>query len=226
MMDFEATIAQKNHVSKNFAWVVVAVCVVVILCLAGAIFKMLPLKMTDVKVLVLDKVTGQISDVSVLSEFATNDVEELSAKTALNKFWIQQYINFYENYEVHSVRDAYSKVRAYSSDEVFNKYNVKFNPVAGGVNIEQAMRGKVLSIKIKTIEKNNVVTPFNNTDNGLSYSVRVIKQIKKGNNLIKERRGTIRMTFGYLLNAKMDEKTRNINPLGFTVTSYRFDSEQ
>lgn len=224
MISFEAQLSANNSKITAFA-VIVTICMTLI---TGALIVkdiMTPPSTVEVKLITVNEQTGHLTDVTTLAVLQKGrDKKEIQSNTALNKFWAQQFVTFFENYEHHSIRSDFEKVQLYSSEEVFAQYYAKFQ---GKSDIRKSL-GKSLTqtVKILSITPESTTTPFLDTENGVTVSMRVVRQIKRGTRTELELKGVIRMTFGYDIEAKMDEKTRNLNPLGFMVTSYRFDAEQ
>lgn len=224
MKYFEERLDEENIKSKKVAWIVASLSLLVTLILSVAIFLMLPLKMTDVKVLIVDKNTGYPTEITSLVEFEKGNLKQIVGSEALNKFFAQQYIILHDSYNYFSVRDAYEKVYLYSTNEVFQVYKQKFE---GPNNIEIVLGNKrSLEVNVLSISPQLTVTPFKGTDNGVTVTARVERFIREGENILDKTSGIVTMTFGYDTELAMEEKARNINPFGFTVTSYRFDPEQ
>lgn len=224
MKYFEARLDEENIKSKKVAWVITGAFVLISVGLTAAIFYMLPLKMTDVKLLVVDKNTGYPHEITSLTEFETGNIREITGSEGLNKFFAQQYIVLHDSYEYHSIRDTYSKVQLYSSESVFEAYSKKFQPPS---DIEKRLGTKrVLDVNVISLSPQNIITPFKDGDNGVTMTARVEKSIREGGQVLSKNSGIVTMTFGYDIDLAMDEKARNINPFGFTVTSYRFDPDQ
>ena len=91
MKKFEERLDEQNIKSMRVAWTVAALSLLVTLGLSGAIYFMLPLKTTDVKVLIVDKNTGYPTEVTSLAEFETGNLRAITSSEALNKFFAQQY---------------------------------------------------------------------------------------------------------------------------------------
>lgn len=224
MQYFEQRLDEENIKSKKVAWFCVGAFALITLTLAFAIFKMLPLKMTDVKLLVVDKVTGYPVSVTDLSTFSTDKTKDITADLALNKFFSQLYIVAHDSYNFYSIRDSYATVQLYSSDNVFSDYAQKFK----SPSIQDRLgENKVLDVKVLTMTPQTVETPFKDKPNGgITMQARVEKVIREKDQVLSKTTGTVTMTFGYDADLNMDERTRNANPFGFTVTSYRFDPDQ
>lgn len=221
---FEQHIEEVNAKSRKAAWFIAGVLAIVCIVLAGAIYQMLPLKMTDVKVMVVDKNTGYPSEITALTTFETGNIAEITADDALNKFFTQNYIILHDSYNFYAIRQAYSAVQLYSTPEVFNDYKRKFDPPQ---SIEDQLGQKrILDVKVLSMTPQNVPTPFKDGENGVTMLARVEKVIRENNQILQRSTGTVTMTFGYDADLEMDERARNMNPFGFIVTSYRFDPDQ
>lgn len=224
MQHFEERLDEQNIKSARIAWTVAGLSLVVVLGLTGAIFYMLPLKQTDVKVLIVDKNTGYPTSVTSLAQFETGNIREITGSEALNKFFAQQYIILHDSYQYHSVRDAYSKVALFSTDTVFAEYRAIFAPPN---NIEQRMGTKrTLEVNVVSLSPQTTPTPFKDGENGVTMTARVEKLVREGDKILDKITGTVTMTFGYDTELALDEAARNVNPFGFLVTSYRFDPDQ
>ena len=224
MKKFEERLDEQNIKSMRVAWTVAALSLLVTLGLSGAIYFMLPLKTTDVKVLIVDKNTGYPTEVTSLAEFETGNLRAITGSEALNKFFAQQYIILHDSYQHYSIRDACSKVELFSTDSVFAEYRVKFQPPN---NIEQRMGTKrTLEVNVISLSPQSTPTPFKDGDNGVTMTARVEKLVREGSRVLDKTTGTVTMTFGYDTELAMQEAARNINPFGFQVTSYRFDPDQ
>lgn len=221
MKYFEQRLDEENVKSRKIAWFAFAVMTLISLFLAITIMRLTPLKRTEVKVLVVDKNTGLPSEITALSDFETGNIKSISGAEALNKFFTNQYIVAHDSYNFYAIREAYATVALYSNDEVFNDYKKKFEPP---ISIEKQLgTGRNLDVIVNAITQENIPTPFKNSnEGGITMRARIEKVIRDGNQILSRQSGTVLMTFGYDADLEMDEKARNTNPFGFTVTSYRF----
>lgn len=223
---FEQRLDEENLKSKKFAWIMFCLMTVIALFLTFTIYHLMPLKRTEVKVLVVDKNTGLPTEITALSDFEQGNVKEMKASQALNKYFAHMYILAHDGYNFYTIRDSYSTVRLHSTPAVFQDYATKFQPP---VSIDKQLGdNKTMEPVIHSLVQEDIATPFKGVNDGITMRARVTKQIQSGNAVLAKQTGTILMTFGYDANLQMDEKTRNLNPLGFTVSSYKFtpDMEQ
>ena len=225
MKYFEEILELKNEQSRKTAWVAFAVMAGVSLVLAGAIFAMTPLKRTEVRLLVVDKNTGYPTEITQLADFPTGDTKQMQASDALNKYFVQSYIIAHDSYNHYNVRDAYRTVQLWSSEDVFRDYTRLFE----GANDIQKVIGKERQLEVVVHSMNPLPQPteFNGDESaGKMIQARIEKIIRKGSYIEKRATGTVTVSFGYDANLRMDEESRNFNPLGFTVTAYQFVPDQ
>lgn len=221
---FEEILELKNEQSRIVAWRAFAVMTVLCVVLAIAIMMMTPLKRTEVRLLVVDKNTGYPSEITALADFPTGDTKQMQASEALNKYFVQAYITAHDSYNHYAVREAYKTVQLWSTQQVFADYSQKFS----GDNDIQARLGKnkVLEVVVHSINPLPQKTDFNGKEEGKIYQARIEKIIRSGYQIDSRATGTVTITFGYDKYLKMDEQSRNLNPLGFTVTAYQFVRDQ
>lgn len=221
MKYFEQRLDEENIKSKKVAWFAFFVMTLISVFLSITIMRLAPLKRTEVKVMVVDKNTGLPSEITALSDFETGNVKLMSGAEAMNKFFTNQYIVAHDSYNFYAIREAYATVALYSSEEVFNDYKKKFEPP---ISIEKQLgSNRNLDVIVNSITQESVPTPFKQADDGgVTMRARIEKIIREGNQVLSRQSGTVIMTFGYDADVEMDEKARNTNPFGFTVTSYRF----
>lgn len=224
MKYFEQRLDEENLKSKRLAWMITFASCTLTLISMGTVAYLAPLKQTEVKLLVVDKNTGYPSEVTALSKFATGDIKKLSQTQAINKYFAGQFINLFESYNFYSVREAYSLVKLYANEPVFAQYNAKFNPP---IDIEKTIgRERSLKVEIMSIEQTPAITPFKSDNDGVTMRARIEKRVIAKGVAVQTISGTVTMTIGYDTALQMDERTRNLNPFGFTVTSYQFTPDQ
>ena len=218
---FEQRLDEENIKSKKVAWWAFTAMTLVCFALTFTIMRMTPLKRTEVKVLVVDKNTGLPTEVTSLATFETGNVRQMSAIEALNKYFTNQYIVAHDSYNYYAIRNDYSTVQIYSTQEVFDDYKKKFEPP---VSIEKQLgKDKNLEISVVTIEQEDIPTPFKGEeDTGVTMRARIDKTIRNGDQILSRQSGIVTLTFAYDADLDMDEKARNMKPLGFVVTSYKF----
>ena len=223
-LDYESIIELKNEQSKRTAWRAFAVMTVLCVVLAIAIMMMTPLKRTEVRLLVVDKNTGYPSEITALADFPAGDTRQMQASEALNKYFVQSYIIAHDSYNHYNVRDAYRTVQLWSTEDVFADYAKLFS---GANDIQKSIGSeKVLEVVVHSMNPLPQPTEFNGEETGKMMQARIEKIIRRGDTVEKRATGTVTISFGYDTNLRMDEQSRNFNPLGFTVTAYQFVPDQ
>lgn len=224
MKYFEQRLDEENLKSKRIAWTAFGAMTLVSIALAIAVMIMMPLKQTAVKLLVVDKNTGLPSEITALGNIASGDLRQITGAEALSKYFANQYIIARDSYNYYSVRGQFEAVQLYSTPEVFDDYYRRF---FGENSIEKQLgRNRVMEVNVVSITPQNIPTRFKDReDGGITVQARVEKQIREGDQVLSRNSGVVTMTFGFDDDLHMDEKARNMNPFGFTVTSYRFDAD-
>ena len=222
---FEEILELKNEQSRIVAWRAFAVMTVLCVVLAIAIMIMTPLKRTEVQLVVVDKNTGYPTEITKLADFQSGNTKQIQASEALNKYFVQHYITAHDSYNHFNVRDAYRTVQLWSSPDVFQDYAKLFtgaNDIQKTVGAEQQ-----LEVIIHSMNPLPQPTEFNGKENGgKMMQARIEKVLRKGDYIIKRATGTVTVSFGYDTHLRMDEESRNFNPLGFTVVAYQFVPDQ
>ena len=223
-LDYESIMELKNEQSKRTAWRAFAVMTVLCVVLTIAIMMMTPLKRTEVRLLVVDKNTGYPSEITALADFPAGDTRQMQASEALNKYFVQAYIIAHDSYNHYNVRDAYRTVQLWSTEDVFADYAKLFS---GANDIQKSIGSeKVLEVVVHSMNPLPQPTEFNGEETGKMMQARIEKIIRRGYTVEKRATGTVTISFGYDTNLRMDEQSRNFNPLGFTVTAYQFVPDQ
>ncbi len=209
-LDFEASKKDLITKSNTRAWTVAIISVIITLLLALAIFFMLPLKTVELRVIKVDK-NGFIDVVDELKE------KYISTSEATDKGNIAQYVKFREQYYYDTLANDYTAVQIMSNDIVTQDYLKIYDGKNG--RAEQLQDRFSVSVKILSI----VLTNSNGTKVA-TVRAEVTKKDKSTNSEIEKSVKVLTLSYEYLP-LKQEEKSLYINPLGFTVTSYRKDRE-
>ena len=164
-----------------------------------------PLKTAVPYVIKVDQSTGIVEIVQPLQQ---SDVPQ---DEALTKYWIVQYMNAREQYDLQSFENDSYLVSKMSSTQIFNDYSVEFAP--SQKNSPYALYGDRATIKIyiKSIS-------FLDDDTAVINFRRDVKKAQE----VSSSYWVTTLSFKYLLNPQA-ESDRFLNPLGFQVVSYRKD---
>ena len=216
---FERRINEEIIKSKKMAWFGFYTSIFFCIVLTLTIYHLAPLKMTEVKVLVVDKNTGYASEISTIDNFETGKDVNLSASEALHRYFVQTYIYAHDSYNHYAVRDAWETVRMFSSEEVFIEYNnrIKSGEFQNSLGTEKNFETKILSMELLP-----TVTDFQGEEKGRIMLARVERIIKHYGEEVEKKTGTVRISYGFDHKLRMERRARDKNPLGFVVTSYQF----
>ena len=213
---YNATVVQRNLL---FLFLIASIVLVIIgTVIVGNIassFKIQPF------VIDIEEKTGVTTIVNPLAD------EELIANDALNKYFLTTYVRAREEYSKPSWRYEYlTVVRLLSSPEVYSQFRSFLNSSASPI----AVYGDTVSVKVEfrsvqlfpaTVNKKGV--------KGDSQAVIRFTVFPENNGVLRGVTGNrihkiLTLTYRYD-QTKMNHEEREINPLGFFVTSYRVDVE-
>lgn len=157
----------------------------------------------------LDKSTGTTRVIDI------RDPQNIPVDEMMDKYWLNLYTLSRENYDYRTLENDHARVRLMSVPEVFGPYDSQY----GADNAKSIQN--LLKDKKKIVCAIESVVP---NGNGIA-TVRFTKRLLDTYSNQEEARNSWRATIGYEYNPtySMDESQRLINPLGFTVTSWRVD---
>lgn len=143
------------------------------------------------------------------------DPQNIPVDEMMDKYWLNLYTLSHESYDYRTLENDHARVRLMSVPEVFTPYDKQY-----GSDNKKSIQN-LLTDKKKIVCNIESVVP---NGNGIA-TVRFTKRLIDTYNNNEEARNSWRATIGYEYNPKfsMDESQRLVNPLGFTVTSYRVD---
>lgn len=200
--NFEAVILEKDERARKVAWLMAAV---------G--FILLPLKTTDIELWSVDKQTGRYEYMTRIKD------RDISAEVALAHSLAAHYVRLREGYNYFSLQRDYDDVQLFNSDSVNKDYLDGFNSdQAPDVIFNKAEY--VVYIDIIS----NVHAPATAPDHLATLRIRrTIRRI--ADNSVKTDVWNIRLTYCYLPRKQLTDSQREVNPMGFIVTSYQRDKE-
>lgn len=213
---FELKTIQRDQRDKKIAFIIAGAGVLFGLLALIGIITLLPLKETKVDLYVADKLSGYIEKVTTVE-----DGKE-SENLALAKYFIANYVEKREGYNWFRLQHDYDAVQVYGTGDVNKAYLDWY----GGANAPDKIYGATLTVEPRIIT--NFVTESSNIDNPdllatLRWEKR-IRDVKSGN--VVSQFWTTRLTYRFEPSQKMSTEQRQLNPLGFTVTSYQSEQEQ
>lgn len=210
---FESVILEKDVREKKVAWLMAAVGFVLAAMALAAIIILLPLKTTEIELWSVDKQTGRYDYMTRIKE------RDISAEASLAHALAAIYVKRREGYNYFSLQRDYDDVQLFNSDGVNKDYLDGFNgDQAPDVVFNKAEY--VVSIDIIS----NVHAPATAPDRLATLRIkRTIRRV--ADNSVKNDVWNIRLTYRYLPRKQLKDSQREVNPLGFIVTSYQRDKE-
>ncbi|QOL14012.1 virB8 family protein [Dickeya dianthicola] len=210
---FEAVLLEKDEWEKKRAWLMAATGFALAALTITALIILLPLKTTDIELWSVDKQTGRYEYMTRLKE------KDIATEAALAHALSAQYVRLREGYNYFALQRDYDDVQLFNSDSVNRDYLDEFN----GNQAPDVMFNKaeyLVSVEIIS----NIHAPATAPDHLATLRVkRIIRRI--ADNTVKTDIWNIRLTYRYLPRKQLTDSQREVNPLGFIVTSYQRDKE-
>lgn len=206
--EFEVSRIRAIEKSRTMAWRVAGGASFIALVQAAALIAITPLKTVEPFVIRVDNNTGMTDVVSTMKTVDTTYDE------VMNKFWLSQYIKFREGYEWETIQSTFDATILLSSPKVQNEFKVIYD--------RPDAPHKVLKNIFKVTTKVNSISFIGDVAQ-IRYQ-KTITPITSGGDKPVVTRWLATVSFAYE-NRPRTEEQRQINPLGFQVTSYRNDPE-
>lgn len=210
---FEGVMLEKQSRMAKAAWFIAFFFGLMAVMAIAAIIIMLPLQRTDIELYTLDKQTGRVEYVTRVKE------RDLSSETVMSAAFVANYVELREGYNYFSLQNDYDKVKLFSSDAVKSDYLAWFNsPQAPDVVFNNAAHMATVQII------SNVHAAATNPDRLAQLRIKkTIRDVKSGRET--DEFWHIRLTYRYVPHSELTTSQREVNPLGFIVTSYQRDKE-
>lgn len=166
-----------------------------------------------------NETTGSV----VVSKVDAQEIQSVSAIDALNKHWINKFIVCAETYDRQDQLRLYECVKHLTSKKVFAQYSMRFEKDDKD-NWFERYKEATTPVKIQSINRiPREAHDKEGSDN--RWIVRFTKEIRK----TESQKGQI-LPYSAVLEAAFEQIARNeedirVNPLNFTVTSYRVDRQ-
>ncbi|EKS9266609.1 type IV secretion system protein VirB8 [Klebsiella pneumoniae] len=210
---FETAILERDTRLKKAGWIVSGLFFIICIIMGVAIVVMLPLKQTITELYSLDKQTGRIEYMTTVKE------SELSESDVLNKAETAAYVVRRERYNYFALQKDYNDTQLFNSDKVNQQYLDLFNS-DHSPDIIYEKAGYVVNIDVISNVHSDATAP----DRLATLRVkRTIRRISDGTETTDFM--NIRLTYRYVPSMELTDAEREINPLGFIVTSYQRDKD-
>jgi type IV secretion system protein VirB8 len=191
--------------SQKIAWRLVAFFGFLSLISVVAVALLAPYKELVPFIVRVDNNTGLTDTVTYVKDLQTTQDE------VMDKFFLKRYVDFRESYDWESLSGFYGAVVLMSDTKIASDYMAFFK--------KQDAPHKVLANKARVIVDVKAITFV-----GDVAQVRFTKRTIANNEEVSSTKWIASIVYKYV-GTPMKENDRNLNPLGFKVTSYRVDQE-
>ncbi|AYH27256.1 type IV secretion system protein [Pectobacterium sp. FL60-S17] len=210
---FESVLLEKDEREKKMAWRIAAIGFALAAMAITALIILLPLKTTEIELWSVDKQTGRYEYMTRIKE------QSISTEKALAQALAAHYVRLREGYNYFALQRDYDDVQLFNSDSVNRDY-------LDGFNSNQAP--DVIFNKAEYVVSIDIISNVHATATAPDHlaTLRIKRTIRRiVDNSVKTDVWNIRLTYRYLPRKQLTDSQREVNPLGFIVTSYQRDKE-
>ncbi|AVT58175.1 type IV secretion system protein [Pectobacterium versatile] len=210
---FESVLLEKDEREKKLAWQIAAIGFALAAMAITALIILLPLKTTEIELWSVDKQTGRYEYMTRIKE------QNISTEKALAQALAAHYVRLREGYNYFALQRDYDDVQLFNSDSVNRDY-------LDGFNSNQAP--DVIFNKAEYVVSIDIISNVHATATAPGHlaTLRIKRTIRRiVDNSVKTDIWNIRLTYRYLPRKQLTDSQREVNPLGFIVTSYQRDKE-
>lgn len=210
---FESVLLEKDEREKKLAWRIAAIGFALAAMAITALIILLPLKNTEIELWSVDKQTGRYEYMTRIKE------QNISTEKALAQALAAHYVRLREGYNYFALQRDYDDVQLFNSDSVNRDY-------LDGFNSNQAP--DVIFNKAEYVVSIDIISNVHATATAPDHlaTLRIKRTIRRiVDNSVKTDVWNIRLTYRYLPRKQLTDSQREVNPLGFIVTSYQRDKE-
>ncbi|WP_174869335.1 virB8 family protein [Pectobacterium polaris] len=210
---FESVLLEKDEREKRIAWRIAAIGFALAAMAITALIILLPLKTTEIELWSVDKQTGRYEYMTRIKE------QNISTEKALAQALAAHYVRLREGYNYFALQRDYDDVQLFNSDSVNRDY-------LDGFNSNQAP--DIIFNKAEYVVSIDIISNVHATATAPDHlaTLRIKRTIRRiVDNSVKTDVWNIRLTYRYLPHKQLTDSQREVNPLGFIVTSYQRDKE-
>ncbi|ATY90372.1 MULTISPECIES: virB8 family protein [Enterobacterales] len=210
---FESVLLEKDEREKKMAWRIAAIGFALAAKAITALIILLPLKTTEIELWSVDKQTGRYEYMTRIKE------QSISTEKALAQALAAHYVRLREGYNYFALQRDYDDVQLFNSDSVNRDY-------LDGFNSNQAP--DIIFNKAEYVVSIDIISNVHATATAPDHlaTLRIKRTIRRiVDNSVKTDVWNIRLTYRYLPRKQLTDSQREVNPLGFIVTSYQRDKE-
>lgn len=195
--------------SEKRAWAIAISAIILLLISWFILLIILPLKEVTPYVIQVNEKTG-IPDVITVA-----DPINISASDALDKYFVNKYIQDRESYTYQTIQQNYTLTQLYSDDRVKADYLAFMNTSNAP---DRVIKKGTITVKVNSI----ILEDYNGTN---LATARIVKTFNNERNETILRHFVIKLAYEYEPRQKLQLSYRLENPLGFMVTSYQLIEE-
>ncbi|KFF64911.1 membrane protein [Pectobacterium brasiliense] len=210
---FESVLLEKDEREKKMAWRIAAIGFALAAMAITTLIILLPLKNTEIELWSVDKQTGRYEYMTRIKE------QSISTEKALAQALAAHYVRLREGYNYFALQRDYDDVQLFNSDSVNRDY-------LDGFNSNQAP--DIIFNKAEYVVSIDIISNVHATATAPDHlaTLRIKRTIRRiVDNSVKTDVWNIRLTYRYLPRKQLTDSQREVNPLGFIVTSYQRDKE-
>lgn len=210
---FEQQMIERDKCATKAGFIVGGVGALIAILALIVVVLILPLKQTVVELYTVDNHTGRVEHVTRTSK------THLTAEAAYQKAMTASYVRLRERYVYPSLQDDYATVQIYNSPQVNDDYLALY---AGKNAPDKVYQNGAHTVRIDILS--NQLTDGTDPDN--VATLRYKKTIRRlADNSTRTEYWDARLTFHSAPDREMSDTEREVNPFGFTVTSWQADRE-
>ena len=206
---FHTADMERTRRTAKTAWRITAACLLITGAAVGAVAGLTPLKTAVPFVIRVDNNTGVTDVVTTLKK------SEKSYGEVTDKYFLAQYVRYREGYDWETVQDTFDATNLLSAPPVQQQFAELYRESKDAPHT-------ILKDKFRINVRVNALAFVGNMAQVRFEKIMIALGGDK--NVLPPQRYIATIAYQYK-NAPMDEKDRLVNPLGFSVTSYRVDRE-
>lgn len=210
---FESALLEKDAREIKLAWLMAAVGIVLALMAITALIVLMPLKNTEIELWSVDSQTGRYEYMTRIRE------QNISTEEALAHSLAAHYVKLREGYNYFALQRDYDDVQLFNGDSVNHDYLDTFSS-------KQAP--DVLFNKAEYVAYIDIISNVHVSATAPDHlaTLRIKRTVRRiADNSVKTDVWNIRLTYRYLPRKELTDSQREVNPMGFIVTSYQRDKE-
>lgn len=205
---FEVALRNKDERFAKAGWGIAGFLGFLLTGAVAAIVIMLPLKKTTVDLYALDKQTGRYEKMTTVKD------ENFASSDALNYSEAASYVKRRLGYNYFTLQRDYDDTQTFNSADVNRDYRAEFDAADSP---DKKWNKAAFTVSVDVIS--NVHSAGTNPDRiGMLRIKRTIRRISDGSEAYDF--WTVRLTYRYVPQKELTLSQREVNPFGFTVTSW------